>query len=140
MGADCKSQYFAGRPHLTWRSAIHKVTHAADIVQPDRSRYVEDSNSAAHPFQASRGAKQFWVLRTSCDGETSVWMQYPGAQQVEIGSTIHLTFEKFQSVDLAFYLPATPRGLEGRPPILLCSSDAWAHLWRNLPSRYWSCG
>jgi hypothetical protein len=33
-------------------------------------------------------------------------MQDPGAKQVELCSTIHLTLEEFQSVDLAFDLPA----------------------------------
>jgi hypothetical protein len=42
-------------------------------------------------------------------------MQNPSAQQVDVCSTIHLTLEKFQSVDLTFDLPAAPRRLEGRP-------------------------
>jgi hypothetical protein len=42
-------------------------------------------------------------------------MEDTGAQQVELGSTIHLTLEKFQSIDLAFDLPAAPRRFEGCP-------------------------
>src|ERR1035438_7255723 len=42
-------------------------------------------------------------------------MQDAGAQQVELCSTVHLTLQELQSVDLAFDLPAAPRGLEGCP-------------------------
>jgi len=36
-------------------------------------------------------------------------MQDAGGQQVELCSTVHLTLEELQSVDLAFDLPAAPR-------------------------------
>jgi hypothetical protein len=35
-------------------------------------------------------------------------MQDPGTEQVELCSTIHLTLEELQLVDLAFGLPAAP--------------------------------
>jgi hypothetical protein len=41
-------------------------------------------------------------------------MQDPGSQQVELCSTIHLTLEEFQSVDLAFNLPAARAELKIR--------------------------
>src|ERR1035438_3242281 len=42
-------------------------------------------------------------------------MQDAGAQQVELCSTVHLTLQELQSVDLALNLPAAPRRLEGCP-------------------------
>jgi hypothetical protein len=52
-----------------------------------------------------REAKQFRVLRTSCDAERYQFGWRTRAQQVEICSTIHLALEKFQSVDLPFNCP-----------------------------------
>jgi len=40
-------------------------------------------------------------------------MQHPQAQQIEIGTSIHLAFEQFESGDLSFYLPSTPGFGEG---------------------------
>ena len=63
-----------------------------------------------------RGTKRNRFLRTSCDrGRGSVGMQDPSPQQIDVCSTIHLTLEKFQAVNLAFHLPAAPRRLESRP-------------------------
>ena len=42
-------------------------------------------------------------------------MQNAGAKQVELCSTIHLSLEELQTVDLAFDLPTTPRRGDGVP-------------------------
>src|SRR6266480_2903794 len=40
-------------------------------------------------------------------------MQHTQAQQIEIGTSIHLAFEQLESRDLSFYLPSTPGFGEG---------------------------
>ena len=40
-------------------------------------------------------------------------MQHTQAQQIEVGTSIHLAFEQFESRDLSFYLPGTPGFGEG---------------------------
>jgi len=40
-------------------------------------------------------------------------MQHPQAQQINVGSSIHLAFEQLESGDLSFDLPGTPGFGEG---------------------------
>jgi hypothetical protein len=40
-------------------------------------------------------------------------MQHPQAQQINVGSSIHLAFEQLEPSDLSFYLPGTPGFGEG---------------------------
>ena len=65
---------------------------------------------------------QFWALPqiwcsswSVTDNRTQLWTREDAsAKELEAGTSIHLTLDGFQPVDLALHLSATPPGLYGR--------------------------
>ena len=41
-------------------------------------------------------------------------MQEPQSEKVDVGTSVHLTFEQFELGNLSFYLPGTPRFAQRR--------------------------